>query len=676
AITSSFILVTLFSVAFGQTYYMVFEGIFDGTTLLISQPPSPSANTNFIIGKMCYNGRNIYYSDGSKNIFALSPENTTSNQLYTNNSEADYYTLDCCCDVIAYGYYSAEYTAYIIQVDFLSRSVSRIYKIPSNTSFEAVVKIDCKNWDLYVIGSDSIWRYNLTDDSYVHITLATALPGSPACAGLYIDNNNNVQIFTSFELLQDLAIIDTDLSTSSVKQLTSTEGVVTTTLPLYCVTIDGSTLYGLGQIPVSLGNAKEVLFSVTVADILNTASPVSVVNIVTTTEAYGPTVGPSGVTSCTNCTDGCMDINCTSCDDSCGYCSPDTGNCDCADSLYDNCIYENTTLKEECRGPQTVPDAACIVLNPLAKRREGPNITIIAVFKQNGTTASIRRLVKTGRWDINALPNPLINTEDTTYKGFIAPVPEKARGRRFGVYVADIDSQDMFTRDVEIPCLVTENSGFYNRDYTYTISVGGAVTMTATFNEENQKLSNYMKSLRWLFTHRPDSAPKAITRCNELLSCTITAASEEDEGVYEVYRLRRYKRIWHPIFFVFVKRCQSDKWGIECENPCPSCVHGECDEDAGTCICYPGWSGTTCTSVCPTGMTGQSCDIDCTALFTNTDNAAECANLSICLPGKVGCSCYAGFKPPDCAEKCDFGKWGRDCSQNCTGPCDPHTGAN
>lgn len=40
---------------------------------------------------------------------------------------------------------------------------------------------------------------------------------------------------------------------------------------------------------------------------------------------------------------------------------------------------------------------------------------------------------------------------------------------------------------------------------------------------------------------------------------------------------------------------------------CNCTGHGTCDEDNGTCNCYPGWAGDSCQESCKNGYFGLNC---------------------------------------------------------------------
>ncbi|KAJ8040369.1 Tyrosine-protein kinase receptor Tie-1 [Holothuria leucospilota] len=333
----------------------------------------------------------------------------------------------------------------------------------------------------------------------------------------------------------------------------------------------------------------------------------------------------------------------------CGFCIDDSTICQCENPAQEGCMYEDATLEANCFVPDPHFDSYCIVELPLAQRRKGGPIRVFGVAVASATI-SVSRLAQTGRWNTDTLP---INTVFTgsngavNWDGFEAGVPSSGRGRRFGVYEADITPTDVSINGESIPCIATENSGFYNQYYTYTRSIGQSVTLVATMASN---LLQFVDDVRWYFTGFSTTtglplSSTPISECEGQLTCTLNSLAETHQGVYEAYRIRRGKRTWHPIFYLFVRGCADGSFGTTCSGTCPTCVHGECDDISGLCTCQAGWSGADCDTVCGAGEVGQACGITCSDIIPAR---ADCSGLSFCVPGKVGCHCYSGLEAPDC----------------------------
>lgn len=322
----------------------------------------------------------------------------------------------------------------------------------------------------------------------------------------------------------------------------------------------------------------------------------------------------------------------------------------------------------------------CVIKNSRAQRRRLDEVKVIGVSEVAAEITVDRRTVRTGRWPIDVLPPSTDIYEPGPplwIRGFRAMTQQSARGQRFGVFLADINPDQDGLLTERINCIVTEASKFINKYYTYCGYVGGSVTLEAIGLSGSQVNMN-LDQIRWLFT-RVDLSTVTIgtpttPNCvmgGDPLSCTLNNLSPDDEGVYEVFRARRYLRTWHPIFCLAVRDCPDDRFGSNCDNFCtPSCVHGKCDP-SGECVCFPGWMGNDCNTPCPDdGSVGQMCDIDCSDI--HPDNT-DCKDLLFCLPSKIGCYCRSGLKPPGCWDTCPEDTWGENCMLDCDG-CNARTG--
>ncbi|XP_037786419.1 tyrosine-protein kinase receptor Tie-1-like [Penaeus monodon] len=135
-------------------------------------------------------------------------------------------------------------------------------------------------------------------------------------------------------------------------------------------------------------------------------------------------------------------------------------------------------------------------------------------------------------------------------------------------------------------------------------------------------------------------------------------------------------------FHLAVRDCEADRYGWNCESWCPDCENGGiCHPLTGTCICPPGYSGSTCQTACSKGKFGSRCQLECTKASLGFDLPREgsCHHLTICLPDPYGCSCAAGHTGPLCEQRCRRGSYGAGCTLSCesfceNGNCDPATG--
>eukprot|EP00058_Branchiostoma_floridae_P001874 XP_002587362.1 hypothetical protein BRAFLDRAFT_231364 [Branchiostoma floridae] len=109
--------------------------------------------------------------------------------------------------------------------------------------------------------------------------------------------------------------------------------------------------------------------------------------------------------------------------------------------------------------------------------------------------------------------------------------------------------------------------------------------------------------------------------------------------------------------------CPAGKWGGGCDRDCPDCENGGvCNPSDGRCMCPPGFMGDTCDEACGTNGFGLNCEYKCS---DETDSRETCAGRLFCIQDPYACSCYIGFKPPECRDQCEEGKFGEDCTETC-----------
>ncbi|ROT69628.1 putative angiopoietin-1 receptor, partial [Penaeus vannamei] len=122
------------------------------------------------------------------------------------------------------------------------------------------------------------------------------------------------------------------------------------------------------------------------------------------------------------------------------------------------------------------------------------------------------------------------------------------------------------------------------------------------------------------------------------------------------------------------------KYGPDCSSDCPVCHNGGvCDSHTGTCVCPPGYYGTSCQHACLPGWFGASCQLPCRRdlIGFQVPEEGKCSGLTFCVPAPYGCSCAPGYKGPACDEECDAGTYGVNCQGRCDGcaaGCHPVTG--
>ncbi|XP_078616747.1 uncharacterized protein LOC144885019 [Branchiostoma floridae x Branchiostoma japonicum] len=160
------------------------------------------------------------------------------------------------------------------------------------------------------------------------------------------------------------------------------------------------------------------------------------------------------------------------------------------------------------------------------------------------------------------------------------------------------------------------------------------------------------------------------------LTLTIDRVGTQATGVFECYRTEEERSATEQaIMRLIVRSCPAGKWGGGCDRDCPDCKNGGvCNPSDGRCMCPPGFMGDTCDEACGTNGFGLNCEYKCS---DDTDSRETCAGRLFCIQDPYACSCYIGFKPPECRDPCDGKTFGVNCLKdcNCKEQCDVVTGA-
>ncbi|XP_043244184.1 receptor-type tyrosine-protein phosphatase mu-like [Amphibalanus amphitrite] len=141
-------------------------------------------------------------------------------------------------------------------------------------------------------------------------------------------------------------------------------------------------------------------------------------------------------------------------------------------------------------------------------------------------------------------------------------------------------------------------------------------------------------------------------------SYMIENAEPADSGVYEA-RNKGYDN-GRSSFSVIVRGCPAGRFGPDCRERCPYCLHGgQCHDVTGQCVCPPGFYGDRCQISCDRGRFGDNCS----SLCFGSDGG--CSKQLLCVPEPYGCGCAAGYKDTFCSKPCDRGTYGPDCNSRC-----------
>ncbi|XP_071845161.1 uncharacterized protein [Apostichopus japonicus] len=643
----------------------------DGTTV------TPAVNSAAVSSdrKSCFDGTDFYYTEGNS-VFKY-PD--TDTPIYTVPAELTLKSIACRCNLLAVSLCDDSDNTFvnIITTNPVEDVIDRTFGVEGRAAIEFSTDGDCF-FIVSTILKTRIYDCNKLAEASI-ITDDITLERQPRCIASYQDDaTDDVYIFVTFDTQTNAQLLIWNgagtITVSSITVFTG-QGLAPQAARVSCVDVADDFVYFLIATSVDDDNTQYELSRYPIAPWLagtqnerDGIMPLETGNDgIIDGDVNGLSVcGSACIAACAPVACGCSTIA-----PFCGFCFDDAGGgtCQCANSATPNCA--DPDPEGECRDPIPRIDACCLVKNPLALRRSGGSVDVVGVTTVAGTI-DVGRAARTGRWlklpihtvKSNAVSSPY-------YEGFSAAVPPQSRGRRFGVFQAHFNPTDENLLEEWIPCIATENSGFVNTLYTYTISRDQSVSLGAEFVKN--RLDRFEPSLRWRCTTFDamgnSNAPVPVPSCDGSLVCTLSGSGLSD-SIYEVYRPGREKRTWHPLFYLFVRNCDD---GFFCDGgsfPCPTCVNGVCDDVNGLCNCYPGFTGDTCEDACPEGRIGKGCSYLCSEVFPGSD----CSNILICNPGKVGCKCYPGLQAPDCITPCDAGFWGSNCHRTCTAPCNPRTG--
>ncbi|XP_071810636.1 uncharacterized protein [Apostichopus japonicus] len=637
----------------------------DGTTV------TPVVNSAAVSSKRksCFDGTDFYYTEGDS-VF----KNPDPTAIYTAPAGRTLKSIACRCNLLAVSLSDDSDNTFvtIITTNPVEDVIDLTLGVEGRASIEFSTDSECY-FIVCTILKTRIYDCNSLAGAPI-ITEDITLQRAPRCIASYQESVTDVYIFVTFDTQTNAQLLYWNgagtITVSSISVFTG-QGLAPQAARVSCVDVADDYVYFLIATDVDDDNTQYELSRYPVAPWLDGSQ--SERDGIAPLETGSDGIIDGDVNGLSVCGSACIAACETTCEcaTGCGFCFDDAGGdtCQCENSATPNCA--DPDLEGECRDPIPRIDACCLVKNPLALRRSGGSVDVVGVTTEAGTI-DVGRAARTGRWLKLPMHTVISNTATAPYyEGFSAAVPPQARGRRFGVYRAEFVPDDESLLEESIPCIATENSGFVNTLYTYTISRDQSVSLGAEFLEDG--LDRFEPSLRWRCTTFDamgnPNAPVPVPSCDGSLVCTLSGSGLTD-SIYEVYRPGREKRTWHPLFYLFVRNCDD---GFFCDGdsfPCPPCQYGVCDDVNGLCNCYPGFTGDECDEACDEGVIGKDCSYACSDVFPMSD----CSNILICNPGKVGCKCYPGLQAPDCITPCEEGFWGSNCQSTCTAPCNPRTG--
>uniref|UniRef100_A0A8D2Q1B9 receptor protein-tyrosine kinase n=2 Tax=Varanus komodoensis TaxID=61221 RepID=A0A8D2Q1B9_VARKO len=251
---------------------------------------------------------------------------------------------------------------------------------------------------------------------------------------------------------------------------------------------------------------------------------------------------------------------------------------------------------------------------------------------------------------MNQHPDALEVTEDEGW-GIAKKVvwPREKSGESIGAYYCEGKFKDQVRRILTMK--MQQTASFLPEALTITANKGELVNIPFSRTVVKEEDAVIYKNGTFIYSVLKHEVPP-------VLQVPLTPVQLSDAGVYSA-RYIGGSHFTSAYTRLIVRRCEAQKWGPECNSPCPDCQNsGICHEDTGGCICPPGFMGKTCEKACGENRFGRACQETCKA-------KSGCKSFMFCLPDPYGCSCASGWKGLQCDKACEPGSYGPDCKLKC-----------
>ncbi|KAF7244725.1 Angiopoietin-1 receptor [Varanus komodoensis] len=192
---------------------------------------------------------------------------------------------------------------------------------------------------------------------------------------------------------------------------------------------------------------------------------------------------------------------------------------------------------------------------------------------------------------MNQHPDALEVTEDEGW-GIAKKVvwPREKSGESIGAYYCEGKFKDQVRRILTMK--MQQTASFLPEALTITANKGELVNIPFSRTVVKEEDAVIYKNGTFIYSVLKHEVPP-------VLQVPLTPVQLSDAGVYSA-RYIGGSHFTSAYTRLIVRRCEAQKWGPECNSPCPDCQNsGICHEDTGGCICPPGFMGKTCEKGAP-----------------------------------------------------------------------------